>query len=133
MSATFSKRRKEIVGDQPLIGDVIAKWSAMFCERQVKQLDITEPEINNLIQFCLKGYQCVSWLHLSLLCIISMSDTVLFFGGMNVHMCSITEWMKAFHNRQPKLMVISFEYLFCKLLNVVSLCLLRFGQSLKEL
>ena len=68
--------------------DVMAKWSAMFCERQVKQLDITEPEINNLIQFCLKGYQCVSWLHLSLLCIISMSDTVLFFGGMNVHM----EW-----------------------------------------
>ena len=37
MSATFSKRRKENVGDQPLIGDVMAKWSAMFCERQVKQ------------------------------------------------------------------------------------------------
>ena len=37
MSATFSKRRKEIVGDQPLIGDVMAKWPAMFCERQVKQ------------------------------------------------------------------------------------------------
>ncbi|KAA0708080.1 hypothetical protein E1301_Tti018750 [Triplophysa tibetana] len=36
MSATFSKRRKEIVGDQPLIGDVIARWPAMFCERQVR-------------------------------------------------------------------------------------------------
>lgn len=35
MSATFSKRRKEIVGDQPLIRDVIARWPAMFCERQV--------------------------------------------------------------------------------------------------
>ncbi|XP_077082029.1 uncharacterized protein LOC143735718 [Siphateles boraxobius] len=34
MSATFSKRRKEIVGDQPLIGDVIDRWPAMFCERQ---------------------------------------------------------------------------------------------------
>lgn len=37
MSATFSKRRKEIVGDQPLIGDVIARWPALFCERQVKR------------------------------------------------------------------------------------------------
>ncbi|XP_056603518.1 uncharacterized protein LOC130420335 [Triplophysa dalaica] len=36
MSATFSKRRKEIVGDQPIIGDVIARWPAMFCERQVR-------------------------------------------------------------------------------------------------
>ncbi|KAK7175567.1 hypothetical protein R3I93_002478 [Phoxinus phoxinus] len=36
MSATFSKRRKEIIGDQPLIGDVIARWPAMFCERQVR-------------------------------------------------------------------------------------------------
>ncbi|XP_048121850.1 uncharacterized protein LOC125309168 [Alosa alosa] len=36
MSATFSKRRKEIVGDQPLIGDVIARWPAMFCERRVR-------------------------------------------------------------------------------------------------
>ncbi|KAF4102562.1 hypothetical protein G5714_017362 [Onychostoma macrolepis] len=36
MSATFSKRRKEIVGDQPLIGDVIARWPAMFCERQLR-------------------------------------------------------------------------------------------------
>jgi len=35
MSDTFSKRRKEIVGDQPLIGDVMARWPAMFCERQV--------------------------------------------------------------------------------------------------
>jgi hypothetical protein len=37
MSATFSKRRKEIVGDQPLIGDVMTRWPAMFCERQVSQ------------------------------------------------------------------------------------------------
>ncbi|XP_039541255.1 uncharacterized protein LOC120488699 [Pimephales promelas] len=36
MSDTFSKRRKEIVGDQPLIGDVMARWPAMFCERQVR-------------------------------------------------------------------------------------------------
>ena len=37
MSATFSKRRKEIVGDQPLIRDVMTRWPAMFCERQVSQ------------------------------------------------------------------------------------------------
>ncbi|XP_073726136.1 uncharacterized protein [Misgurnus anguillicaudatus] len=36
MSATFSKCRKEIVGDQPLIVDVISRWPAMFCERQVR-------------------------------------------------------------------------------------------------
>ncbi|XP_077087121.1 uncharacterized protein LOC143738938 [Siphateles boraxobius] len=42
MSATFSKRRKEIVGDQPLIGDVIDRWPAMFCERQFKRVVSTD-------------------------------------------------------------------------------------------
>lgn len=61
MSATFSMRRKEIVGDQPLIGDVMAKWPAMFCERQVQQqTTLTETEINHLIQFCFNGCRCVS-------------------------------------------------------------------------
>ncbi|XP_059400628.1 uncharacterized protein LOC132132271 [Carassius carassius] len=55
MSATFSKRRKEIIGDQPLIGDVIARWPAMFCERQVRaefkrvvSIDLLESFLNGL-------------------------------------------------------------------------------------
>lgn len=35
MTATFSQRRKEIVGDQPLIRDVMTRWPTMFDERQV--------------------------------------------------------------------------------------------------
>ncbi|CAL8303690.1 unnamed protein product [Arctogadus glacialis] len=55
MSATFSKRRKEIVGDQPLIGDVMTRWPAMFCERQVRaefkrivSTDLLESFLNGL-------------------------------------------------------------------------------------
>ncbi|MEQ2219673.1 hypothetical protein XENOCAPTIV_021743, partial [Xenoophorus captivus] len=34
MVATFSQRRKEIVGDQPLIAEVLSRWPALFNERQ---------------------------------------------------------------------------------------------------
>ncbi|MED6253464.1 hypothetical protein ATANTOWER_030278 [Ataeniobius toweri] len=36
MVATFSQRRKEIVGDQPLIAEVLSRWPALFNERQIK-------------------------------------------------------------------------------------------------
>lgn len=35
MTATFSKRRQEIIGDEPLTSAVMDKWPALFCERQV--------------------------------------------------------------------------------------------------
>lgn len=35
MVATFSQRRIEIIGDQPLITEVISRWPALFHERQV--------------------------------------------------------------------------------------------------
>ena len=35
MAATFSQRRKEIVGDEPPIAEVISRWPALFDERQV--------------------------------------------------------------------------------------------------
>ncbi|XP_076579879.1 uncharacterized protein LOC143316056 [Chaetodon auriga] len=34
MTATFSQRREEIIGDQPLITEVISRWPALFHERQ---------------------------------------------------------------------------------------------------
>lgn len=37
MSATFSLRRKETVGDQPMVADSMERWPAMFSERQVYQ------------------------------------------------------------------------------------------------
>ncbi|XP_059190914.1 uncharacterized protein LOC131973083 [Centropristis striata] len=36
MVATFSQRRKEIIGDQPFITDVISRWPALFHERQIR-------------------------------------------------------------------------------------------------
>ncbi|XP_051804017.1 uncharacterized protein LOC127533931 [Acanthochromis polyacanthus] len=36
MVATFSLRRKEIVGDQPHITELISRWPALFHERQVR-------------------------------------------------------------------------------------------------
>ena len=33
--ATFSQRRREIIGDEPLISAVVDRWPALFCERQV--------------------------------------------------------------------------------------------------
>ncbi|CAL8383485.1 unnamed protein product [Arctogadus glacialis] len=53
MSATFSKRRKEIVGDQPLIGDVMTRWPAMFCERQTF-LSHSSTDLMTWYQDCLK-------------------------------------------------------------------------------
>ncbi|XP_030266756.1 uncharacterized protein LOC115578038 [Sparus aurata] len=35
MVATFSQRRMEIIGDQPLITEVISRWPALFHERQI--------------------------------------------------------------------------------------------------
>ncbi|XP_053296885.1 uncharacterized protein LOC128456654 [Pleuronectes platessa] len=35
MTATFSQRRQEIIGDEPLISAVMDRWPALFCERQV--------------------------------------------------------------------------------------------------
>ena len=35
MSATFSMRRNDIVGGEPLINDVKTRWPAMFSQRQV--------------------------------------------------------------------------------------------------
>ena len=35
MTATFSQRRKEIIGDEPLISVVMDRWPALFSERQV--------------------------------------------------------------------------------------------------
>ncbi|KAM8766835.1 uncharacterized protein AB9X84_005935 [Acanthopagrus schlegelii] len=35
MVATFSQRRMEIIGDQPLITDLISRWPALFHERQI--------------------------------------------------------------------------------------------------
>uniref|UniRef100_A0A667XBA7 Uncharacterized protein n=1 Tax=Myripristis murdjan TaxID=586833 RepID=A0A667XBA7_9TELE len=36
MVATFSQRRKEIIGDQPLITEVISRWPALFHGRQIQ-------------------------------------------------------------------------------------------------
>ena len=47
MVATFSHRRKEMIGAQPLITDVLSRWPALFHERQV----ITQLCIN-----CAKRY-----------------------------------------------------------------------------
>lgn len=35
MTITFSQCRKEIVGDEPLIADVLTRWPALLTERQV--------------------------------------------------------------------------------------------------
>ncbi|XP_017540982.1 uncharacterized protein LOC108413126 isoform X1 [Pygocentrus nattereri] len=36
MTATFSRRRQEIIGDEPLVADVINRWPALFSERQIE-------------------------------------------------------------------------------------------------
>lgn len=46
MAATFCQRRKEIVGDQPHITELISRWPALFLERQViSQLNTFHQEI----------------------------------------------------------------------------------------
>ena len=35
MTATFSQRRQDIIGDEPLISAVKDRWPALFSERQV--------------------------------------------------------------------------------------------------
>ena len=35
MIATFSQRRQEIIGEEPLISEVMDRWPALFCQRQV--------------------------------------------------------------------------------------------------
>lgn len=39
MTATFSQRRKEIIGDEPLISVVVERWPALFSERQVTKVN----------------------------------------------------------------------------------------------
>lgn len=34
-TATFSHRRQQIIGDEPLISTVMERWPALFTERQV--------------------------------------------------------------------------------------------------
>ncbi|KAL7384320.1 hypothetical protein ABVT39_028073 [Epinephelus coioides] len=36
MTSTFSQGRREIIGDEPLITEVISRWPALFHERQIK-------------------------------------------------------------------------------------------------
>ncbi|KAI4820851.1 hypothetical protein KUCAC02_028818 [Chaenocephalus aceratus] len=36
MTDTFSQRRREIVGDQPLITELKSRWPALFSERQIQ-------------------------------------------------------------------------------------------------
>ncbi|XP_076846732.1 uncharacterized protein LOC143491521 isoform X2 [Brachyhypopomus gauderio] len=36
MMATFSQRRKEIIGDEPLISELLDRWPALFNERQAE-------------------------------------------------------------------------------------------------
>ncbi|KAK9535960.1 hypothetical protein VZT92_005789 [Zoarces viviparus] len=36
MIATFSQRRKDIIGDQPLVAEVLSRWPALFLERQIR-------------------------------------------------------------------------------------------------
>ncbi|KAG5279480.1 hypothetical protein AALO_G00078240 [Alosa alosa] len=36
MDSTFSLRRKEIIGEEPLVKDLKARWSALFTERQIE-------------------------------------------------------------------------------------------------
>lgn len=53
---TFSKRRKEIVGDQPHITELISRWPALFHERQV----ITQLCINSTKEYdMLHAVDCV--------------------------------------------------------------------------
>ncbi|KAF7641323.1 hypothetical protein LDENG_00285060, partial [Lucifuga dentata] len=35
MTVTFSQRRKEITGDEPLVSVVMDRWPALFSERQI--------------------------------------------------------------------------------------------------
>ncbi|KAK0131463.1 hypothetical protein N1851_033865 [Merluccius polli] len=48
MDSTFSLRRKEIVGEEPLIKDLKARWSALFTERQI------EAEFRRIVSMNLK-------------------------------------------------------------------------------
>ena len=41
MTQTFSLRRKEIVDDEPPVAEIKARWPALFYERQVKCLSIS--------------------------------------------------------------------------------------------
>ncbi|KAM9333859.1 sterile alpha motif domain-containing protein 3-like isoform 1-T3 [Symphorus nematophorus] len=35
MIATFSQQRQEVIGDEPLISEVMDRWPALFCQRQL--------------------------------------------------------------------------------------------------
>uniref|UniRef100_A0A8C2WFK8 Uncharacterized protein n=1 Tax=Cyclopterus lumpus TaxID=8103 RepID=A0A8C2WFK8_CYCLU len=53
MTTTFSQRRKEIIGDQPLVAEVLSRWPALFLERQVEfkrvvTTDLLESFLNGL-------------------------------------------------------------------------------------
>ncbi|XP_039642002.1 uncharacterized protein LOC120549271 [Perca fluviatilis] len=48
MDGTFSLRRKEIIGEEPLVKDLKARWSALFTQRQI------EAEFRRIVSMNLK-------------------------------------------------------------------------------
>ncbi|KAJ7991288.1 hypothetical protein DPEC_G00295780 [Dallia pectoralis] len=48
MDSTFSLRRKEIIGEEPLVKDLKARWPALFTERQI------EAEFRRIVSMNLK-------------------------------------------------------------------------------
>ena len=61
MVATFSQRRKEIIGDQPFITDIISRWPALFHERQVvshnsSSQNIPQRDRKHVVRYCTVSY-----------------------------------------------------------------------------
>ncbi|KAL6485097.1 hypothetical protein MHYP_G00071420 [Metynnis hypsauchen] len=54
MTATFSQRRKEIIGDEPLISVVVERWPALFSERQITA-EFSRIVTTDLVQSFLDG------------------------------------------------------------------------------
>ncbi|KAL7874748.1 hypothetical protein SRHO_G00057180 [Serrasalmus rhombeus] len=54
MTATFSQRRKEIIGDEPLISVVMESWPALFSERQITA-EFSRIVTTDLVQSFLDG------------------------------------------------------------------------------
>lgn len=51
MTATFSQRRKEIIGDEPPISELMERWPALFSERQVTSAN-SDIHIQKCSVFC---------------------------------------------------------------------------------
>ncbi|KAF1393416.1 hypothetical protein PFLUV_G00015480 [Perca fluviatilis] len=58
MDSTFSLRRKEIVGEEPLVKDLKARWSALFTQRQIEaefrrivSMNLKQPFLDRLDEF----------------------------------------------------------------------------------